>query len=70
MDWYDFAHSERVSLFDKNQMVEELGYTGYVNYYWQMPVKCSDLYGLVYELKRESDLINMIEMNFPENHFL
>ncbi len=36
-DYFDLCHMDKISMVDIDEMVKELGYSGWMNYYWTLP---------------------------------
>ncbi len=65
VNYWDYCQFDRFSLTELDKMVEELGYSGYMDYFWLYPGMPLDD-GLI-PLKDEADVMQMMRLCLPEN---
>ncbi len=68
VDHFDACNMDKISMVDIDQMVEELGYSGFMNYYWTLPFHTMSLEDILRELKTDKDVMDMVYTNLPHEH--
>ncbi len=69
VDHFDLVHMEKVCMVDIDEMVEECGYSGFMNYYWRVVGADEvNLEGKLKDLKSDRDVMDMVNAHLPQQH--